>query len=182
MANLKLENNEVSPISQNIYDNSKKAFGFVPNMYLKMGENPALLDSYIYGYNTFRANAGFNATEQEVVFLTAAHENNCTYCVAAHSALADMAKVPTEVTDAIRSGNAIPDAKLEELSKLTRSLSRNRGIVPQSEIDAFVNAGYTEQHVLGILAGIAVKLISNYSNHNTNPEVDAPFQARVWKK
>jgi hypothetical protein len=42
--------------------------------------------------------------------------------------------------------------------------------------------GYTETHVLGIIAGIAVKTISNYSNHNTNPELDAAFAGRVWKK
>lgn len=182
MAHLKLENNSISPITQEIFDKTQKAFGFVPNMYKTMGSNPALLDAYIYSYNSFRANAGFNATEQEVVFLTAAYENNCEYCVAAHSTLADMAKVPTEVTDAIRNGTEIADPKLKQLSKLTRSLSLNRGIVPQDEVDAFLAVGYTEQHVLGILAGIAVKLISNYSNHITNPELEAPFTSRVWKK
>ena len=182
MAHLKLENTSISTVTQEIFNKSQKAFGFVPNMYKTMGANPALLDAYTYGYNTFRTNAGFNPTEQEVVFLTAAYENKCEYCVAAHSTLADMSKVPTEVTDAIRSGKKINDPKLEELSKLTRSLSLNRGIVPQEEVDAFLAVGYTEQHVLGILSGIAVKLLSNYSNHITNPELDAPFIARAWKK
>jgi AhpD family alkylhydroperoxidase len=182
MAHLKLENLSVSPITQEIFDKTQKAFGFIPNSYKTTGANPALLDAYIYSYNSFRANAGFNATEQEVVFLTAAYENNCEYCVAAHSTLADIAKVPTEVTDAIRNGIEIKDPKLAQLSKLTRSLALNRGVVSQEEVDAFIAVGYTEQHVLGVLAGIAVKLISNYSNHITKPTLDDAFSARVWKK
>lgn len=183
MANLNLENNPVSPISQAIYDQSQKTLGFVPNMYTKMGENPALLDSYIYAYNSFRANSRFNSVEQEVVFLSVAYENNCEYCMAAHSFMADkMSKVPTEVTNAIREGNQVPDQKLAALSKLTRTLTINRGNASQAEVDEFLAAGYEEAHVLGIVAGIAVKTMSNYSNHNTSPEVDAAFAGRAWKK
>lgn len=183
MANLKLENNSVSTISQNIFDATQKALGFVPNMYLKMGSNPALLDAYTYAYNTFRANSGFNPVEQEVVFLSVAYENNCEYCMAAHSFVGDMmTKVPTEVTDAIRNGNQIPDVKLAALSKLTRALTVNRGIASQTEIDEFLAVGYSESHVLGIIAGIGAKTLSNYSNHLTNPQVDAAFAGRAWKK
>jgi uncharacterized peroxidase-related enzyme len=183
MANLKLENNPVSTITQDIFDKTQKALGFVPNMYKSMGNNPALLDSYIYGYNSFRANSGFNSVEQEVVFLSVAYENNCEYCMAAHSFIGDkMSKVPTEVTDAIRDGKQVPDVKLAALSKLTRSLTANRGTVSQDETDEFLAAGFTEIQILGIIAGIAVKTISNYSNHNTNPVLDDAFAGRAWKK
>ena len=183
MANLKLKDNQVSPLTQEIFAKTQKELGFVPNMYKSMGNNPALLDSYIYSYNSFRANSGFNSVEQEVVFLSVAYENNCEYCMAAHSFVGDMmTKVPAEVTNAIRDGKQIPDVKLASLSKLTRSLTINRGNVSQEEINEFLTAGYTEAHVLGIIAGIAVKTMSNYSNHNTNPEVDAAFAGRIWKK
>ena len=183
MAHLKLENNSISPISQEIFDKTQKSLGFIPNMYTKMGQNPALLDSYIYSYNSFRANSGFNSVEQEVIFLSVAFENNCEYCVAAHSFIADkMSKVPTEVTNAIRDGKQVPDAKLAALSTLTRILTSTRGNATQSDVDSFLVAGYEEMHVLGIIAGIAVKLMSNYSNHITNAEVDAAFADRVWKK
>ena len=183
MANLKLKDNQVSPLSEEIFDKTQKGLGFVPNMYKSMGNNPALLDAYTYSYNSFRANSGFNSVEQEVVFLSVAYENNCEYCMAAHSFVGDMmTKVPTEVTNSIRDGKQIPDAKLSALSTLTRSLTANRGNVSQEEINEFLAAGYTEAHVLGIIAGIAVKTMSNYSNHNTNPEVDAAFAGRIWKK
>ncbi|GAC1310250.1 MAG: carboxymuconolactone decarboxylase family protein [Mucilaginibacter sp.] len=183
MANLKLENNTASSLTQEIFDKTQKNLGFVPNMYKKMGDNPALLDAYIYSYNSFRVNSGFTPVEQEVIFLSVAYENNCDYCMAAHSFIADkMSKVPADVTHAIREGKQIPDPKLAALSKLTRSLTVNRGDVSQDEINEFLNAGYFETHVLGIIAGIAVKTMSNYSNHNTNPELDGAFAASVWSK
>jgi uncharacterized peroxidase-related enzyme len=183
MANLKLENVTVSQKTNEIFEATKKSLGFIPNMYVKMGANTALLDAYTYAYNSFRANSGFTPVEQEVVFLSVAYENNCEYCVAAHSFVGDMmTKVPAEVTNAIREGKQVPDVKLAALSKLTRSLTANRGNVSQREIDAFLAAGYSEPHVLGIVAGIAVKTMSNYSNHNTDPELDAAFAGRVWKK
>ncbi len=183
MAHLKFKNPQTSKVSQEIFDKTEQTLGFVPNMYKSMGNNAALLDAYTYSYNSFRTNSGFNSVEQEVVFLSVAYENNCEYCMAAHSFVGDMmTKVPTEVTNAIRDGKQIPDVKLAALSKLTRSLTLYRGNVSQDEINEFLATGYSEAHVLGIIAGIAVKTMSNYSNHNTLPEVDAAFAGRVWKK
>jgi len=103
--------------------------------------------------------------------------------MAAHSFVGDkLSKVPTEVTDAIRNGSAIPDAKLAALSKLTRVLTGTRGNANQEDVNAFLKAGYNESHILGIITGIAIKTMSNYSNHITSPEVDAVFSARKWKK
>ena len=183
MAHLRLENVSTSPLTNEILENTKKGLGFVPNMYVTMGANTALLDAYTHSYKSFRANAGFTPVEQEVVFLSVAYENDCEYCMAAHSFVGDMmTKVPTEVTDAIRSGNQIPDIKLAALSKLTRSLTTTRGNVSQEEIDEFLKAGYSEIHVLGIISGIAIKTMSNYSNHVTNPKLDEEFSGRIWHK
>jgi uncharacterized peroxidase-related enzyme len=182
MANLKLEEEITSDISKGIIEKTRNAMGFAPNMYIKMGHNAALLDAYTYAYNSFRANSGFTPIEQEVIFLSVAYENNCGYCMSAHSFAADMmSKVPTGVTDAIRDGKEIADSKLNALSRLTRLLTANAGHVTKEETDNFLAAGYTESAVLGIIAGIGVKTMSNYSNHNTSPEVDAAFAGRAWK-
>lgn len=183
MAHLKLDNVSPSLLTNEILENTKKGLGFVPNMYLTMGANPALLDAYTHSYKSFRANAGFTPIEQEVVFLSVAYENNCEYCMAAHSFVGDkMTHVPTEVTNAIRNGSVIPNEKLAALSKLTRLLTATRGNVPQEAISEFLEAGYSEIHVLGIIAGIAVKTMSNYSNHITSPQLDEAFAERIWKK
>mgnify|MGYP001057154335 CR=1 FL=1 len=170
-------------IASSILDDAKKAMGFVPNMYAKMANNPALLDSYIHSYKTFRQNSGFNSVEQEVIFLSVAYENECDYCMAAHSFVADKAsKVPTEITDAIRSNGIINNEKLKALSTFARIVTRNRGHVTNQEIADFLNAGYNENQVLGVITGVGVKTFSNYFNHIAETSLDTVFKSREWSK
>ena len=79
MAHLKLQGEVTSEISTNIINDTKKKFGFVPNMYKKLAHNAALLDAHTYSYDSFRANSGFTPVEQEVVLLSVAYVNNCEY-------------------------------------------------------------------------------------------------------
>lgn len=172
-----------NPISSEIMQNTKNKLGMVPNMYNLMANNPALLDAYSAAYNTFRENSGFTPPEQEVVFLSVAFENNCEYCMAAHSFVGDkMTNVPTEVTDAIRNNTEVPDAKLKALSLFTRAMTAKRGNPSQEDINHFLAAGYTENHILGVIAGIGVKTMSNYFNHVFNTPVDDAFKGRAWVK
>jgi uncharacterized peroxidase-related enzyme len=172
-----------NPIVSSILDEAKKAMGFVPNMYAGMANNTALLDSYIHSYKTFRQNSGFNSVEQEIIFLSVAYENECDYCMAAHSFVADKAsKVPTEITDAIRSNNNIGDKKLKALSTFARVVTRNRGHVTNQEIADLLNVGYDESHVLGVITGVGVKTFSNYFNHIAETPLDSVFRSREWSK
>ena len=180
---LNLENVSISEKSNSILDTTQKSLGFVPNMYKGMAANTSTLDSYFYAYDSFRKNSGFTSVEQEVVFLSVSYFNNCEYCVAAHSFVGDMmTKVPKDVTDAIRDGREIADAKLNALSNFTKTMTEKRGWASQKDLDTFFSAGYSETHVLGVITGIAVKTISNYSNHLTQPEVDKAFEMRKWSK
>lgn len=172
-----------SPAAREIMLKTKKALGFIPNMYSGMAGNPALLDAYTYAYSTFRAQAGFSPQEQEVIFLSVAYENSCEYCVAAHSFIADsMSKVPKEVTDAIRNNTVIPDKKLNALSRFTKVMTATRGLPGQEEIERFLAAGYKPEDILGVITGIGVKTFSNYFNHMNNTAVDKVFAGRIWKK
>ncbi|OUR94510.1 alkylhydroperoxidase [Flavobacteriales bacterium 34_180_T64] len=170
-------------ISAKILEAAKKGMGMIPNMYATMANNTALFDAYSHSYKTFRENAGFTSQEQEIIFLSIAFENECDYCMSAHSFVADkMSKVPTEVTDAIRNNTEIEDARYKALSRFSRVMTAKRGNPSPEDIDAFLAAGYTENHILGVIAGIGVKTMSNYFNHVFNTPVDAAFSSRTWVK
>jgi uncharacterized peroxidase-related enzyme len=176
-----IENTDAT--SSQILETTQSKLGFIPNMYAGMANNTALLESYVSAYNSFRANSGFSPQEQEVVFLSIAFENGCEYCVAAHSFVGDkMTNVPTEVTDAIRNNTEIPDEKLKALSLFSKVITLKRGMPSEADVEHFRNAGYTDQHVLGVIAGVGVKTMSNYFNHVFKTPVDATFKSRLWKK
>ncbi|MBU1223070.1 MAG: carboxymuconolactone decarboxylase family protein [Gammaproteobacteria bacterium] len=160
---------------------ARAKLGFVPNMYGVMANSPGLLDTYIHGYERFRELSGFTPVEQEVVLLAISRENGCTYCVAAHSFIADkMSGVPEAVTNAIRDGRPIPDARLAALHDFTRTMVVKRGLPSAADVSAFLAAGYSEHHVLNVILAIAVKTLSNYANHIFHTPVDGTFAGRMW--
>lgn len=183
IANIAVDQLPQSDKTKQILSESKAKLGFTPNMYVGMAGNGSLIDSYLHVYDSFRAHSGFTSVEQEVIFLSVSYFHNCEYCTAAHSFLADKAsKVPSEITDALRAGETLPDPKLNALSIFTKQMVENRGRVSQGEADTFFEAGYNESHLLGIITAIAVKTMSNYSNHVTQPELDTVFASRKWTK
>lgn len=160
---------------------AKRENKMIPNMYKAMANSPALLDTYMHGYTLFRQKGSFSPQEQEVVFLTISAENNCTYCMGAHSLLADIiSKVPVKVTEAIRNNTDIPDEKLKQLSLFTSLMVNKRGYPTENDVAAFFQAGYNENHILSIILAISVKTISNYTNHIFHTELDTAFKAREW--
>ncbi len=166
-----------------ILEKAKKANGMIPNMYKNMVNLPGLQDTYDVGYNHFREQSGFTPAEQEVVFLTLSIDNGCGYCAAAHSFLADnMSKTPEEVTNAIREGKEIPDAKMKALSEFTKIMNESRGNPTPEQAKSFLEAGYEEIHILGIILAQSVKTISNYSNHIFHTEIDEAFAGRKLEK
>jgi uncharacterized peroxidase-related enzyme len=161
-----------------VLDSALKQTGFIPNMYANMANAPAVLSTYLHGYGLFRGESGFAPAEQEVVFLAVSQANGCTYCAAAHSMIADkVSGVPAAVLSAIREGHAIPDAKLAALYALTQEMVRSNGRPDADKVNAFLEAGYQEQHILYVVLAVAVKVLSNFSNHAFGTELDARFAA-----
>jgi uncharacterized peroxidase-related enzyme len=159
-----------------VLERAQKSVGFIPNMYAGMAVAPAVLDTYLDGYRRFREEAGFGPPEQEVVFLTISRFNGCDYCVAAHSMIADKkSKVPQDSLAALRAGQALPDTRLEALRAFTATMVESRGNPTEADVAAFREAGFEERHILAIILAIAVKTLSNYTNHLFKPEVDAVF-------
>jgi uncharacterized peroxidase-related enzyme len=172
---------DADPAIAAILSKAQAKLGFLPNMYRNMANAPGLLDTYMVGYDAFRTESGFTPAEQEVVLLSISITNGCEYCVAAHSTIADISGVPVEVTDAIRTGAMLPEARLDTLANFTATVVETRGRPTAADLDAFHAAGFTEDHVLQILLAIAVKTISNYSNHLFHTDVDAAFTGRTWE-
>lgn len=156
------------------------AYGFVPNLVGVMATSPALTEAYLTLADIFEKKTGLSATEQQVVLLAVSRYHECRYCMAAHSVIADMHKVPQEVTEAIRNDQPIPDPKLEALRQLITAIVEFRGWPPEQVMQAFFNAGYQPSHVFDALVGVAQKTLSNFTNHMAMTPVDKQFEASSW--
>jgi len=161
---------------------AKDSLGFVPNLFGTFAESPAALKAYLSLTDLVENQTAFSPTEAQVVLLSVSAVNGCEYCVAAHTGIAKAQKVPDDVVSAIRDGRPIEDEKLEALRTFTRSVVDNRGWVDQSDLRAFLDAGYTQRHVLEVILGVAMKTLSNYTNHIAAPALDKQFEAAKWTK
>lgn len=159
---------------------ARTQFGMVPNLYTAMAHSPGLLGTYRFGYDGFRNGSGFSPPEQEVILLSISRFHACTYCVAVHSAVADLNQVPAGVVNAIRDGEPVADARLGVLHEFTTAMVQTRGRPAPEDLKSFLAAGYTEQQVLEVVLAIAVKTISNYTNHLFDTPLDGVFAHRAW--
>ncbi|GAA3606158.1 carboxymuconolactone decarboxylase family protein [Nonomuraea rosea] len=160
---------------------AKKRMGFVTTLNGVMAESPELLA----GYNALAEQFGRSSLPgpaKHVVWITASVANGCDYCVAAHSTLALRSRVPAEVIEALRAGKPLPDAGLEAARRLTLAMVTQRGWVDDSEIQAFLAAGYTRRHVLDIVLGVGMKTLSNYTNHIAHTPLDPAWQDQEWTR
>jgi AhpD family alkylhydroperoxidase len=159
----------------------KQSFGFIPNLQSNMAESPELLAGYSALWDLF-SKSTLTMHEQQVVYMTANYENECHYCMAGHTALAKMQKMDMAAIEALRTGTAIADKKLEALHRFTTLVVRNRGWVSDDDTDLFLAAGYTRRNVLEVVLGVATKVMSNYTNHIAHTELDAFMKGNEWTK
>lgn len=157
----------------------EKAWKFVPNLHRVLAESPETLE----GYDTLFGLVGkstLTPVEQQVVFLAVSYENECEYCMAGHSVLASMAKMPAGEIAALRANEALADARLEALHVFARAVVRERGKVGEAAVAAFLAAGFTRRNVLEVVLVVATKTISNYVNHIADTPNDAFMKDTAW--
>ena len=157
----------------------RAAYGFLPNLLGTLGNAPAAAQAYASVSDAFERSS-LSPIEQQVVLLTTSVENACHYCVAAHTAVAKMVGAPDDVAAALRSGDSLADPRLEALRKLTLSVVRDRGRVPDVDVDAFLSAGFRREQVLEVVTGVTQKTLSNYVNHLADTPLDERFAPFAW--
>ncbi len=165
--------------SRPILEGAKAKFGFLPNLLGGLASSPAALEACVTLLEIFDKSS-LTPAERQVVLLATSAENGCEYCVAAHSTIAAMLKVPDDVIEALRNGRPINDERLEALRNFTETVVKKRGWADENEVQAFLAAGFDRAQVLEIVLGVAFKTLLNYADHLIATPVDAAFAPRAW--
>ncbi len=165
--------------SKPILEEVKADFGMIPNLERTLAAAPAALEGYAHLWNLF-GETSLTTVEQQVVYQTANRLNSCSYCVPWHTLLSKEAGVNATDIQALREGTPLSDEKLESLRQLTIALIENRGHPPESELNEFFEAGYTQAQAMEVILGLAVKLISNYTNGIAKTPLDPEVESLKW--
>ena len=163
-----------------LLEQAKSVYKFIPNMQKSMANYPPLLESYLNGVSAFRMESGFSIIEQEIIFISISFENNCDYCVASHSLIAEIkAKMSKDLIHKLRNDEKLPDLKLNTLKEFSKHILTEKGYPKIEEVKRFIEIGYSETQVLAIIHAISLKTLSNYVNHIFHTELDTI--SKVWE-
>lgn len=160
--------------SQRWLEDAKQKFGFVPNMLATMADEPAVLEAYMTLIGLFEK-VTLSPRERQLVLLAVSQANECQYCLAAHSKLAQRSGISPEHISAARSGGTIGDERLDALLTYTREATITRGYPSEAATTRLEKAGFTSAQRLAVLLGIATKTLSNYINHVSQTPIDPQF-------
>ena len=155
------------------------AFGMIPNVAGAMATSAVLIDSLVGLFGKVHGGS-FTEAQIQVLLLTNAVTNRCAWAVAFHTGLALQQGLDQADVEAIRERRVPKDTTSAALSTFARTLIEKRGRVDDSEVDAFMAAGFGKEHALEVIAVVAASTITNYTGSVTRPPVDEPFEAYVW--
>ncbi len=168
--------NEVSESNQAIFDQLQKKLGFVPNLYAYLAKNDSALGDYL---NFSGRNSTLSARQKEIINLVVSQQNECSYCLAAHTQMGKMNGFTEEQILQIRAGENLGDSKLDALVQFTRLAVQNGGKVNDTAKENLFAAGYNEANIVDIAVAIGTKSISNYIHNIADFEVDFPAAAEL---
>ncbi len=156
-----------------IFAGIKKAMGKVPNAYLAIGgHSPAALQQAL-AHNAMLHKGSLSAQQLEAINLSVSEATGCDYCLAAHTL---MAKKPlsSEQIHALRRGEYAEEAQLDALVKFAQTLVTTTGTLPEADVAALRNAGFSDQQVIEIISAISAILFTNMVNRVNDTVVDFP--------
>lgn len=163
---------ELDTKSQAITDNLKKKLGTVPNLYAVIGNSSNALEAYL-NYSSGVSKGVFSNKEIEAIKLAVSQENNCAYCLAAHTAIAKMNGFTEAETLELRA-TTIADSRLKAITTLAAEITKNRGKASDRAIEQFYNEGFDDQALIDLISIVVDITFTNYTHRLTDVPVDFP--------
>lgn len=165
--------------SAEVLKSVQEKMGFVPSLFAHLAESPTAIKAYAQ-LSDLLGQSSLSPQQLQITLLTTSVENQCHFCVAAHTAGGTKAGVDRETLDAIRAGGTPAKPQEAALVDFVRRVVRDRGWVSEGDVKAFVEAGFSEAQVLDILTAVALKTLSNYSNHITGAALNPELEKFAW--
>lgn len=147
--------------------------GIVPNMTRVMANAPAVLNGYL-SFAGALAEGTLDKRLGELIALTVAQANSCDYCLAAHTAIGGMLKVPGADLVAAREARSA-DARTRAILVFARKVTDTRGHVADDDVATLRLAGLTDGEIAEVVAHVALNFFTNLFNSVALTDVDFPL-------
>lgn len=167
--------------SRAVLREQQKKLGFVASPLARMATSPAVLQAAVDTLHAFETSS-LSRAEREVLAFTVAHDNECHYCIALHSAVGRGIPEIAPELERLRAGGPPLDARLAALAAFVRGVMAHRGEVPSAEWEPFLAAGFTTEQALEVVLGVAAYTLTTFANRLTGAPLDPPFERFRWTR
>ncbi len=167
-----IDANSTSADRQQLLQQIQGAFGAVPNMFKAVANSPAALTSMWAAFGALGQGV-LPAKLAEQIAVAVAERNACEYCLAAHTALGRKAGASSEEMLAAQHGEA-HDAKTSAALQFALKVVEQRAAISDADVSALRQHGFDDQHIVEILAHVALNLFTNYVNVAFAVDLDFP--------
>ena len=167
-----LQPEKASADAKEIFNQLKAKIGMVPNIFLNMGNSPAVLKGFL-NFSEVANQTSLTPKLREQIALVVAQTNHCNYCLSAHTAMAGGIGIPSQEIIQARNGQA-SDPKTQAILKFAKNVVEKRGNVANQDIAALKAANISDKELVEVIYVIIVNMFTNYFNLITDPKFDFP--------
>jgi uncharacterized peroxidase-related enzyme len=151
----------------------QRSLGVTPNMTKAMANSPALLKGYLNLNGALSAGA-LDAASREQIALAVAQDNACSYCLSAHSYLAEhVAHLSADDINAARTSTS-SNPKTAALLGFAIAVNSTRGAITPDDFAAVRAAGATDEEIAETIGHVALNVLTNYFNKSAGVDIDFP--------
>jgi uncharacterized peroxidase-related enzyme len=159
--------------SKPLLDAVEKQPGLIPNLFRLVGLSPAALEGYVSLNGALSKTLDVKTRERIAVAI--AQANGCDYCLSAHTYPGfNVAKLVRVRCGAIAKAIQVMQRPMRRAVVFAQRIAETRGRVSDAELTAVKSAGYTDARVLGIVANVAINVLTNFINNVAQTEIDFP--------
>ena len=153
----------------------QQAFGSTPNMFRAVANSPAALSSMWAAFGALGKGV-LGAQLGEQIAVAIAQSNACEYCLAAHTLLGKNAGLSEAEMTAAQAGQST-DPKTAAALTFALKVVKQRAQVNEQDFVELRSAGFEDEHIVEILAHVALNIFTNYINIALDVPLDFPAVA-----
>jgi uncharacterized peroxidase-related enzyme len=160
-----------------IYSGIERKMGNVPNIFQYMANSLPLLKGYL-SLNELANGTSLSPKLREQIQLSVSQNNNCLYCLSAHTAIAkNLGLKENEILQSRKGESA--DPKTKAILQFCKKLVDKKGFVDDQDVTKLKSVGVNDQELGDILLVCIIGIYTNYFNHLNDTPNDFPEAVRL---
>ncbi len=168
-----IDPNTATPPVSDLLGEVERRMGVTPNMTRAMANSPALLKGYLELSGALHRGV-FSAATGELIALTVAQANECSYCLSVHSYVGEhVAHLDQDQITAARKATS-SDPKTDAILAFAATVNDSRGAVTERDLAAARAAGVSDAEIAETIGHVALNVLTNYLNKAVDVDVDFP--------